>query len=132
MCLHGGEGGGLCGPNTEPVEAGSGHPSVLFVEELYPGVQLLQVLQVVDEVSGWGAISFKPHKFGGVEDGSNGELVLIPGVEDILPVDDLLEVHEPLDQGIPGGTLQDVVEPSADKHSLLEAVPLVLNLEGHM
>ena len=66
VCLYEGEGGGIRGPNNKPMKAGSGHPTVLLVEELYPGVQLLEVLQVVENVSGWGIIPFKPYKFGGL------------------------------------------------------------------
>ena len=85
---------------------------------------------MVDKVSGWGAIPFKPHEFGGVQDSSNGELVPDLRVDDILPVNDLLQVHEPLDQGISGSTLQYVVKSSTDKHSHWSCLPLVLHMEG--
>ena len=112
------------------MKVGSGHSSILRVEELYPGVQLLQVLEVVDKVRGWGAITFEPYKFGWVEDSSNSEFILNLGVIGILPVNDLFQVHEPLNQGVPGSTLEDVVKTSTNEDPHGSGLPLVLHMEG--
>ena len=72
VSLNGGEGGGLSGPHSEPMEVRGGNSSILRVKVFDPCVQIFQILQVVSEVMGTGTIALKPNEFGGVKNGSDG------------------------------------------------------------
>ena len=66
----------LATPHSKPVEPGGVHSTVLGVEKLYPGVNLLDSLVLVNMIRwGW-TIVLEPDKFRGRQQVGNNQLIL--------------------------------------------------------
>ena len=112
------------------MKAGGADSTIRLVIVFQPVIDLLDILEVVDIVGRWGAIGSKPDKLGWVQNGRNDQLILGMGMPDILLVNGLLEVDEPLHYGVPRGPPQQVVEPSRHKDPHGPGLLLVVHSEG--
>ena len=76
------------------------------------------------------AVVWIPDKLGRVQHSGDDKLIPGVGMVDVLGVNQLLEVDIPLDNGIPSGTPDQIIEASRDENSHWPRLLLVVHDEG--
>ena len=111
-------------PDTEPVEPWGHRFTILVIKKNNPAVKLHYVLEHVLVVLGWWPVVLEPHEPGGVQDGSNDELILLARVATVLPIHHHLKVEKTLHYLVsspaPGQVIQSCCEE--DAHGMLVAL----------
>ena len=114
--------------HTKTMKAGGADPAVLLVVKLYPTIEFLDHVKVVDKVGWRGVIALEPDQLRRVDDCGDDHLVLSMWVLGVLGVDQLFKSNKAPNHGGHIGAPDQVIEAHGDEHAHGPGLVLVVDI----